>query len=35
MKMENEIMAPCDGVVSQISVTVGASVNTGDTLIVL
>jgi biotin carboxyl carrier protein len=35
MKMENEIMAPCDGVVSQISVTKGASVDTGDVLVVL
>ncbi len=34
MKMENEIMAPSDGVVSQISVTVGASVDTGEVLIV-
>ena len=31
MKMENEIMAPADGVV-QIVTTKGATVNTGDLL---
>ncbi|MDR1689258.1 MAG: biotin/lipoyl-binding protein [Clostridiales bacterium] len=35
MKMENEIPAPADGTVSQILVTQGASINTGDALIVL
>ena len=35
MKMENEIMAPADGVVSAISVKAGDTVNSGDTLIVL
>lgn len=35
MKMENEIMAPCDGVIAEIHVTVGASVNSGDLLIVV
>lgn len=35
MKMENEIMAPCDGVISEIQATVGASVNSGDILIVM
>ncbi|MBT8362506.1 MAG: acetyl-CoA carboxylase biotin carboxyl carrier protein subunit [Desulfobacterales bacterium] len=35
MKMENEIMAPCDGVISEIHVAVGASVNSGDLLIVI
>ena len=35
MKMENEIMASCDGVVDQIHTAVGASVNSGDLLIVL
>lgn len=32
MKMENEILAPSDGVVSQIYVTKGANVNTDDPL---
>ncbi|MEG2481431.1 MAG: biotin/lipoyl-containing protein, partial [Clostridia bacterium] len=35
MKMENEIMSPCDGVVKQITVAKGASVNSGDALIVI
>ena len=35
MKMENEILAPRDGVVAQVAVTKGATVNTGDTLVVL
>lgn len=35
MKMENEIMAPCDGTVASVSVTKGASVNTGDLLCVI
>lgn len=35
MKMENEIMSPCDGVIAEIHVTVGASVNSGDLLIVV
>ncbi len=35
MKMENEIMAPADGVISEIHATVGASVNSGDVLIVM
>lgn len=29
MKMENEIMAPCDGVVANVSVTAGVAVNSG------
>jgi biotin carboxyl carrier protein len=33
MKMENEIFAPGDGVVTQISVTKGATVATNDTLL--
>jgi len=33
MKMENEICAPADAVVSQIRVQVGATVNTGDPMI--
>ncbi len=35
MKMENEIMSPCDGTVSGLSVTKGASVDTGATLCVI
>ena len=35
MKMENEIAAPCDGVVASINVTKGATVNTGDLLLSL
>lgn len=35
MKMENEVMAPADGVVKQIAVTKGAVVATGDTLLVI
>jgi len=35
MKMENEIVAPRDGVVASINTTEGAQVNTGDKLIVL
>ncbi|HAZ18547.1 MAG TPA: acetyl-CoA carboxylase biotin carboxyl carrier protein subunit, partial [Clostridiales bacterium] len=33
MKMENEIFSPEDGVVTQVFVTKGASVNTNDALI--
>lgn len=35
MKMENEILAPRDGVVSSINTTTGATVNTGDKLVVI
>ena len=35
MKMENEIKAPKDGVVSTVAVQKGASVNTGDALVYL
>ena len=35
MKMENEIMAPRDGVVASVNVTKGATVNTGDVLLSL
>ena len=35
MKMENEIVAPCDGVVTQILVNKGAVVATGDKLLVI
>ena len=35
MKMENEIMAPKAGTVAQVLVSKGATVNTGDTMVVL
>jgi len=35
MKMENEIMAPADGVVATLHVSEGASVNGGDILVSL
>lgn len=35
MKMENEIMAPCDGTVTAVNVVKGAAVNTGDVLAVI
>lgn len=35
MKMENEIMAPKDGTVAQIVAAKGATVNTGDPLVVI
>lgn len=35
MKMENEVPAPCDGVVKQILVSKGAMIATGDTLMVI
>ena len=35
MKMENEIMAPKSGTVTQVVVSKGASVNTGDALVVI
>ena len=35
MKMENEILAPQDGSIAQVNVTKGASVNSGDVLVVL
>ncbi len=35
MKMENEIMAPTSGTVSSITVNKGASVNSGDVMIVI
>ena len=35
MKMENEILAPRDGVVSSVNTTEGSAVNTGDKLVVL
>lgn len=35
MKMENEIMAPADGVVQELNITQGISVNAGDILVVL
>jgi len=33
MKMENEILAPADGIVKQVCTSKGASVSTGDALI--
>ncbi len=35
MKMENEIMSPCDGTIKQVVAAKGASVNSGDPLIVI
>ena len=35
MKMENEILAPCDGTVKQIVADVGSVVATGDTLVLI
>lgn len=35
MKMENEIMAPADGVVQELNATKGVSVNAGEILVVL
>jgi len=35
MKMENEIVAPHEGIVSEICVTAGALVNAGDALVIL
>jgi biotin carboxyl carrier protein len=35
MKMENDIVAPCDGVVKSINAPKGTSVNTDDVLAVI
>lgn len=35
MKMENDIVAPCDGTVKQVLVSNGATVNTDDVLAVI
>ena len=35
MKMENEIVAPCDGVIGQLLVSKGSKVNTDDVLAVI
>jgi len=35
MKMQNEIMAPCDGTVAEVRVNEGQAVNTGEALVVL
>jgi len=35
MKMENEILAPRDGVVASLTTSEGAAVNTGDKLVIL
>lgn len=32
MKMENDIVAPCDGTISSVLVQKGSTVNAGDTL---
>ncbi len=35
MKMENEIVAPCDGTVAQVLVQKGSTVDTGSVLAVI
>ena len=35
MKMENEIMAPCDGTVASVNVSKGTAVETGAVLCVI
>jgi len=35
MKMENNIMAACDGTVQEVKISQGASVNAGDILVVM
>lgn len=35
MKMENEIFAPCDGVIASVNVTKGESVNTGTVVVTI
>lgn len=35
MKMENEIMAPCNGTVTQVLVSKGAAVDTGTAMVVI
>ena len=35
MKMENEILAPCAGKVATVAVATGATVNSGDLLVVI
>lgn len=35
MKMENEILSPRDGTVTAVNVAKGASVNSGDALVVI
>jgi glutaconyl-CoA decarboxylase len=35
MKMENEIMAPADGIVEKVLVTLNQTVNTGDLMLIL
>ena len=32
MKMENEIVSPCDGVIATVNISKGASVNSGDAM---
>jgi biotin carboxyl carrier protein len=35
MKMENEILAPKDGVIASVNVSKGSTVNSGDVLCVI
>ena len=35
MKMENEIMSPCDGTIASVAVTKGSNVETGAVLCVI
>ncbi|MBP9483679.1 MAG: biotin/lipoyl-binding protein, partial [Negativicutes bacterium] len=35
MKMQNEIMSPADGTVSDVRVTAGQNVKTGEAMVVL
>ena len=35
MKMENEVFAPCDGVVASVNVSEGGTVNTGDVMLTI
>ena len=35
MKMQNEIMAPEDGTVSEVRITAGQNVATGDVMIIM
>ena len=35
MKMQNEIMAPADGTISDVRISAGQSVGTGDVMIVM
>jgi len=35
MKMQNEIMAPADGTISDVRISAGQTVGTGDVMIVM